>query len=78
MLKKDASSSLNTTQEFEGLSIDILEELKKRLKFNYKIYLVPDGKFGVRDRSTGQWNGIVEEIIKEVFPHFFFFNKIKH
>jgi len=65
MLKKDASSSPNTTQEFEGLSIDILEELKKRLKFNYKIYLVPDGKFGVRDRSTGQWNGIVEEIIKE-------------
>ena len=70
VMRKDPKSSPNTTQEFEGLSIDILEELKNRLKFNYRIYLVPDGKFGVRDRSTGQWNGIVEQILNKVFPHF--------
>ena len=69
MLKEDANSSPNTTQEFEGLSIDILEEMKKKLKFNYTIYIVPDEKFGVRDRNTLQWNGIVEEIISEVFLH---------
>jgi len=65
MLKNDGNSSPNTTEEFEGLSIDILEEMKKKLKFNYRIYLVPDGKFGVRDRNTLQWNGVVEEIISQ-------------
>jgi len=69
MLKNDGNSSPNTTEEFEGLSIDILEEMKKKLKFNYRIYLVPDGKFGVRDRNTLQWNGVVEEIISQVFLH---------
>lgn len=73
MLKKDVNSSPNTTQEFEGLSIDILEEMRKTLNFSYRIYVVPDGKFGVRDRFTGQWNGIVEEIMNEVFPHFPFY-----
>ncbi|XP_078376048.1 glutamate receptor ionotropic, kainate 2-like isoform X2 [Oculina patagonica] len=63
MLKEDENPSLNKTQEFEGLSIDILEKMRETLKFNYKIYLVPDGKFGVKDRLTGQWNGIVKEII---------------
>jgi len=67
MRKRDANSSPNTTQEFEGLSIDILEEIKKKLKFNYKIYLVPDGKFGVRDRNTLQWNGVVGQIMNKVF-----------
>lgn len=67
MLKEDVNSSPNKTQEFEGLSIDILEKMRETLKFNYKIYVVPDGKFGVRDRLTGQWNGIVKEIIDKVF-----------
>ncbi len=67
MLKEDENPSLNKTQEFEGLSIDILEKMRETLKFNYKIYLVPDGKFGVKDKLTGQWNGIVKEIIDKVF-----------
>jgi len=69
MRKKVANSSPNTTEEFEGLSIDILEAIKEKLKFNYKIYIVPDKKFGVRNRNTLQWNGIVEQIINKVFLH---------
>ena len=67
MAKENANSFPNTTQDFEGLSIDILEEMKKKLKFNYRIYVVPDDKFGVRDRNTLEWNGIVAEIINKVF-----------
>ena len=67
VMKKDPNSSPNTTQEFEGLSIDILEEMKKILKFNYRIDLVPDGKFGVKNQTTSEWNGIVGEIINKVF-----------
>ena len=67
MLKGDSKTSSNQTQEFEGLSIDILEEMRKNLGFNYRIYLAPDGKFGVKDRLTGKWNGVVKEIIEKVY-----------
>lgn len=63
VMKKDPNSSPNATQQFEGLSIDILEEMKKNLTFNYRIVLVPE--LGVRDRNTLQWNGIVGEIINK-------------
>ena len=58
----------NETQEleFEGLSIDILDEMRKELGFSYRIYLAPDGKFGVRDKLTGKWNGVVKEVIEKV------------
>lgn len=65
VMRKDPNSSPNATQEFEGLSIDILEEMKKNLTFNYRIVLVPE--LGVRDRNTLQWNGIVGEIINKVY-----------
>ena len=69
MVKEDVNpSSPNKSEEFEGLSVDILEKMRETLQFNYKIYVVPDGKFGVKDRLTGQWNGIVKEIIDKVFP----------
>jgi len=63
MRKGDLKSFTNESEEFEGLAIDILQEMRKELGFNYKIYLAPDGKFGVRDRLTGEWNGVVKEII---------------
>ena len=31
--------------------------------FEYKIYTVPDKVYGVYDHNTGQWNGIVRELI---------------
>lgn len=66
MKKGEGVSSDNETQEFEGLTIDILEEMRKELGFNYKIHLVQDGKFGVKDESTNEWNGVVKEIIDKV------------
>jgi len=68
MRKGDLKSFTNESEEFEGLAIDILQEMRKELGFNYKIYLAPDGKFGVRDRLTGEWNGVVKEIIDKVIP----------
>lgn len=72
MLKNGAESSSNETKDFEGLSIDILEEISKRLEFNYEIYQAPDGKFGVKNRLTRKWNGIVKEIRDKVlsFLHY--------
>lgn len=69
MLKEDVNPSSNKTKEFKGLSIDILDKMREALKFNYEIHLVPDGNFGVKDRLSGQWNGVVKEIIDKVFKH---------
>ena len=36
---------------------------EKGSQFEYKIYTVPDKVYGVYDHHTGQWNGIVRELI---------------
>ena len=68
MLKsKHSSSSVSSSkQEFEGAAIDILDELSRILGFSYTIYLSPDGKAGVENPSTGEWNGAIKEIVEKV------------
>ena len=35
--------------------------------FNYVIELVPDKKYGALDPDTGEWNGIVRQILEKVY-----------
>lgn len=42
-----------------------------KVGFEYSIKLVPDGKYGSRDPETGEWNGIVRELIDKVKPDCF-------
>ena len=53
------------TVTYEGYSIDLLNELARRLKFIYDIYLTPDGKYGAI-RKNGTWNGMIGELLNEV------------
>ncbi|ESP02133.1 hypothetical protein LOTGIDRAFT_111488, partial [Lottia gigantea] len=48
---------------FEGLLIDILEELSKMLGFRYNLSLVPDGKFGSLKPPPRFWTGMVRVIL---------------
>ena len=66
MRKKSSGGGDNKTDEFEGLSIDILNSMSKELGFRYRIFLAPDGKFGTRDRTTQKWNGVMQQVIKGV------------
>ena len=66
VMKKSSGSSDNGTEEYEGLSIDMLEYMRQELGFRYKISLAPDGVFGNKDRLTGKWNGVIREIIDRV------------
>lgn len=34
--------------------------------FEYRIELVPDGKYGAIDLDTGEWNGIVRQLMDKV------------
>jgi ionotropic glutamate receptor len=51
---------------FEGFCIDLLDTIAANLGFQYELYLVPDGKFGAENTTTGEWNGLVREIIDKV------------
>ncbi|CAB3227099.1 unnamed protein product [Arctia plantaginis] len=47
---------------FKGYCIDLIEEIRQIVKFDYEISVVPDGSFGLMDEN-GNWNGIIKELI---------------
>nr|BAR64798.1 ionotropic receptor [Ostrinia furnacalis] len=47
---------------FKGYCIDLIEEIRQIVKFDYEIVLSPDGNFGTMDEN-GNWNGIIKELI---------------
>ena len=51
---------------YVGYCIDLLNELKNRLGFNYELYIVPDGSYGSEDHVTKKWNGLVGELVSDV------------
>ena len=73
MEKKDTNYTGH--MKYEGYCIDLLTRLQETLGFQYELYVVPDGNFGVEDPKTGQWNGMVGELVHDVselnqFDHF--------
>lgn len=54
------------TDDFEGFCIDLLRMIADIVGFEYEIELVPDGKYGVYDLETGEWNGIVRQLMDKV------------
>ncbi|GIZ01087.1 hypothetical protein CEXT_717361 [Caerostris extrusa] len=66
---RDAKSDGNLTgnERFEGFCIDLLRTIAELLGFNYDLYLVPDNKFGAENTTSGEWSGLVKEIIEKVF-----------
>uniref|UniRef100_A0AAQ6IC90 Glutamate receptor n=1 Tax=Anabas testudineus TaxID=64144 RepID=A0AAQ6IC90_ANATE len=60
---KKSDKPLYGNDRFEGYCIDLLRELANILGFTYEVRLVEDGKYGAQDENTGQWNGIVKELM---------------
>ncbi|XP_067655114.1 glutamate receptor 2-like [Haliotis asinina] len=65
VMLKSPNSSMNNegNDRYEGFTIDLLKELKKDLKFNYEIYVSPKNAYGVKNMTSGTWDGMVGEII---------------
>ncbi|CAG7826150.1 unnamed protein product, partial [Allacma fusca] len=61
MLKSDVNLTGNS--RYEGFCIDLLKDVATLVGFQYTIEIVADGKYGVEDPHTKQWNGIVRELI---------------
>ncbi|TKS75565.1 Glutamate receptor ionotropic, kainate 2 [Collichthys lucidus] len=60
---KKSDKPLYGNDRFEGYCIDLLRELSGILGFRYEVRLVEDGKYGALDEGTGQWNGMVRELM---------------
>lgn len=60
------STTTYSNDQFEGFCIDLLKAIANNLGFQYELYLVPDGKFGAENTTSGEWNGLVREIIDRV------------
>ncbi|XP_076060298.1 ionotropic receptor 25a [Oratosquilla oratoria] len=50
--------------EFYGYCIDLINEIKEIVNFEYEIYEAPDGKFGTMDDNL-EWNGMIKELIEK-------------
>lgn len=51
---------------FYGFCVDVLDAVAKEVGFDYLLDLVPDRKYGAQDPETGEWNGMVRELMRHV------------
>jgi glutamate receptor, ionotropic, invertebrate len=51
---------------FYGFCVDLLERVSREVGFDYILDLVPDRKYGAQDPLTGEWNGMVLQLMKHV------------
>lgn len=63
---RKSDKPLYGNERFEGYCMDLLKELSNILGFSYDVHLVEDGKYGSQDETTGQWNGMVRELMDHV------------
>ena len=64
MLKDDASK-YSGNDRFYGYTVDLMNEVSSRMGFQFELYVVHDGNFGVL-MDNGEWNGIIGEILAGV------------
>ncbi len=67
---KEALERMSFEEKYEGYVIDFIKALSKEVKFKYKFQMVADGKYGGRDQKTGEWNGMIRELIDQVSTGF--------
>ncbi|VDP67597.1 unnamed protein product [Echinostoma caproni] len=66
--KKDAyGKPLITPDAWQGYCIDLLDEISKKVGFNYTVHLTPDGNYGsstILPNGTEIYDGIMGELIR--------------
>ena len=63
---KESDQILTENDRYEGFVFDIIDEISQMLGFRYIFKLVDDGNFGSRNKETGEWNGMIQELIDGV------------
>lgn len=53
-------------KRFFGFCVDILDRVAHNVGFDYILDLVPDRKYGAKDPVSGEWNGMVAQLMNHV------------
>ena len=51
---------------FEGFVIDVIDEVSQILGFKYVLQIVGDSNYGNLNQETGEWNGMIKELLDGV------------
>lgn len=51
---------------FYGFCVELLERISNEVGFSYILDLVSDRKYGAKDPISGEWNGMVAQLMKHV------------
>lgn len=51
---------------YDGFAIEIVDKISKFSGFDYDLYDSPDGQYGVYNRETGLFSGMIGELIAGV------------
>ena len=63
VMKKENSTETDSGVDYEGFCIDLLNELRKKLQFEYELEL--KDSFGEK-QPDGTWNGIIGDLTRKV------------
>ena len=65
-MTKESDEVLTGNDRYEGFVFDLIDEISKMLGFNYVFKLVEDSKYGNIDKETGEFNGMIRELLDGV------------
>ncbi|KAK7085548.1 hypothetical protein SK128_021964, partial [Halocaridina rubra] len=65
VMRKEGSEKLEGNDQYEGFCLDLLNEISRILKFNFTLVPVPENAYGSRDKVTGEWNGMMKELLEQ-------------
>ena len=57
---------MQSDKPYMGFGMDFIEELQRRLGFEYTLNISRDGQYGTLDPHTKEWNGMIRELLEEV------------
>ena len=60
-----ALARLSFEEKYEGYVVDFVKNLAEEVKFKYKFHIVGDGNYGGRNAETGEWNGMIRELLDQ-------------
>uniref|UniRef100_A0A336L6S2 CSON001092 protein n=1 Tax=Culicoides sonorensis TaxID=179676 RepID=A0A336L6S2_CULSO len=64
-MRRESPDHLHGNTQFEGYAIDLIYEISKILGFNYTIRLAPDNRYGGYNKATGEWDGMIKELLEQ-------------
>lgn len=62
-MNKQTIKSEKGNARYEGYAIDLIDELSRLVDFDYVFKEVEDGKYGKYDEQSGEWNGMIHEVM---------------